>query len=246
MYSVDLAYIHEAGFSDFARQVAPEIARLIRNAGIARGRIVEFGCGSGAVAGHLHAMGYDVRAFDISRLMLERRHASRVDGLARKNAPGVRFIVASVGTARLPRCDAMVGVGEVVTYVPGGAATLRRFFSRAHAALCPGGVLVFDFIESARRRTYDTKTISGRNWAMAVKATFDETRGVLTRRMTMTRRTARGLRRSRERHRVRIYDRRVVRRMLEQCGFTVRMSRSFGRHRLLAGDVAVIAIKRAL
>jgi SAM-dependent methyltransferase len=237
MYSVDLAYIHEAGFGDFARQVAPEIGRLIRNAGIARGRIVEFGCGSGAVAGHLHALGYDVRAFDISPAMIR---------LARKNAPGVRFIVASVGTARLPHCDAIVGVGEVVTYVPGGAATLRRFFSRAHAALHPGGALVFDFIESARRRTYDTKTISGRNWAMAVKATFDETRGVLTRRMTMTRRTARGLRRSRETHRVRIYDRRLMRRMLKQCGFTVRMSRSFGCHRLLAGDVAVIAIKRAL
>jgi SAM-dependent methyltransferase len=237
MYSVDLAHIHDAGFGHFARQVAPEIARLIRNAGIARGRIVEFGCGSGTVAGHLHALGYDVRAFDISPAMIR---------LARKNAPGVRFNVASVGTARLPSCDAIVGVGEVVTYVPGGAATLRRFFSRTHAALRPGGVLVFDFIESARRRTYDTKTISGRNWGMAVKATFDKTRGVLTRRMTTTRRTTRGLRQSRETHRIRIYDRRVMRRLLEQCGFTVTMSRSLGRHRLLAGDVAVIATRRAL
>jgi uncharacterized NAD(P)/FAD-binding protein YdhS len=62
--------------------------------------------------------------------------------------------------------------------------------------------------------------------------------------MTMTRRTTRGQRRSREVHRVRIYDRHAIRRLLEQSGFVVSTSHSYGRYRLLAGDVAVVARKR--
>jgi hypothetical protein len=178
--------------------------------------------------------------------------------LARRNAPGVRFSVASVSTAHLPPCDAIVSVGEVLTYVPGGAPALGRFFAKAHDALVPGGVLVFDFIESARHRTYDTKSISGRDWALAVKATFSESRQVLTRRMTIRRRirpapsrqaggdvAGERTRRSRETHRIRVYRRDVMRRLLRRSGFSVTMGRGFGRHRLLPGDVAVIARKNS-
>jgi SAM-dependent methyltransferase len=235
MYSADLAYIHDAGFGNFAKSVAPEIARIFRRAGIVGGRVVEFGCGSGTLAAHLQARGYDVSGFDISHAMIR---------LARTNAPGVRFRVASLGSARLPACDAVVGIGEVVTYLPVGPRTLRRFFRRVHAALRPGGVLVFDFMESARNRTYDTKVIAGKDWTMAVRASFSESRNRLTRSMTMTRRTARGARRSSETHHVRLYGRRGMRNMLERCGFTVTMRRAYGRHGLLPGDVAVIARKR--
>jgi SAM-dependent methyltransferase len=235
VYSRDLAYIHDAGFGDFANAIAPEIARILRKNGISPGRVVEFGCGSGAVARYLHDRGHDVSGFDTSPAMIR---------LAQKKAPRVKFTVASLNTARLPACDALVGVGEVVTYLPGGLASLRRFFTKASRALGPGGVLVFDFMESARRRTYDVKTIDGPGWSIAVQARFDASRGVLTRAMKMTRRTSRGERRSRETHRVRVYRRRAIRRLLEQCGFTVSMSRSYGRHRLLPGDVAVIARKR--
>ncbi|HEX7137654.1 MAG TPA: class I SAM-dependent methyltransferase [Vicinamibacterales bacterium] len=232
MYSTDLAHIHDAGFGDFANAVAPEIARILRNAGITRGRVVEFGCGSGTLAAYLHGLGYEVRGFDISPAMIR---------LARRNAPGVRFSVASLMSARIPACDAMVGVGEVITYVPGGEQSLQRFFAKAQAALRPGGVLVFDFMDSARRRTYASRTITGRDWSIDVRATFNERRRILTRHMTMTRRTARGLRRSRETHHVHVYDRRAVRRMLARCGLDIVVSRAYGRYRLLPGDLAVIA-----
>lgn len=235
MYGSDLAFIHDAGFGDFARAVAPEIARMLLKAGLKGGRVVEFGCGSGILAAHLHRSGYDVSAFDISPAMIR---------IARKAAPGVRFRVASLGSADIPACEAVVGIGEVVTYLPGGRTTLQRFCSKAHAALRPGGVLIFDFIESAARRTYPTKIINGPDWTLAVNATFSRSRRVLTRRMLMTRRTRRGVTRSRETHHVRIYDRRMIRRLLEQCEFTVTMRRSYGCHRLLPGDIAVIARKR--
>jgi SAM-dependent methyltransferase len=235
VYSTDLAHIHDAGFGDFSNGVAPEIERILSKSGIRAGRVVEFGCGSGTLARHLHDRGHDVSGFDVSPAMIR---------LARKKAPRVTFTVASLDTARLPACDALVGVGEVVTYVPGGLASLRRFFAKANRALRPGGVLIFDFMESARRRTYDSKTIEGPGWTIAVRATFDARRGVLARAMTMTRRTSRGQRRSRETHRVRVYERRAIRELLERSGFAVSMSRSYGRYRLLPGDVAVIARKR--
>jgi len=237
MYSTDLAYIHDAGFGDFAKAVAPEIARILRSAGMARGRIVEFGCGSGTLAAYLHRLGYQVYGYDISPAMIR---------LARRNAPGARFGVASLVSARVQACDAIVAVGEVLTYVSGGRHALQRFFAKAHAALRPGGLLVFDFMDSARRRTYATRTASGDDWSIDVRATFDDQRRILTRYMTMTRRTARGRRRrSREIHRVHIYDRPTIRRMLARYGFDIVMSRSYGDYRLLPGDVAVIARRPA-
>jgi SAM-dependent methyltransferase len=232
MYKSDLAYIHDVAFSDFAEAVAPEIMRTLRRAGIGGGRIVEFGCGSGILAALLHRSGYDVTAFDISPAMIR---------LARKKTPGVRFQVASLRSVRIPSCDAVVGIGEVVTYVSGGRDALRRFFSRAYSALQPGGLLIFDFLESASRRTYPTKTLTGSDWTLAVSATFNQSRRVLTRRMTIARQARRGVRRSRETHHVRVFDRRTIQHLLKQCGFAVAMRRSYGRYRLLPGDVAVVA-----
>jgi SAM-dependent methyltransferase len=236
MYRSDLAYIHDAAFGDFAQAVAPEITRTLRRAGIRRGRIVEFGCGSGVLAAHLHRSGYDVTGFDISPAMIR---------LARKKAPGIRFRVASLRSASIPACDVVVGIGEVVTYVAGGRSALRRFFSRAHAALRPGGLLIFDFLESASRRTYPTKILKGSDWTLAVSATFSRSRRVLTRRMTIARPTRLGVRRTRETHHVRVFDRRAIQHLLRQCGFAVTMHRSYGRYRLLPGDVAAIAHRGA-
>jgi len=234
LYSTDLAYVHDAGFDHVASHAAPEIVRMLRAAGIRKGHVVEVGCGSGTVARHLSDCGYQVSGFDISRAMIR---------LARAKAPGARLRVGSLTTARIPRCDAVVAVGEVITYVPGGVSEIRRFFNRVFAALAPGGLLLFDFIGSASRRTYSVKSRGGRDWAIASTATFDRSRRILTRRMVILRKIGRRCRRSDEAHEVRVYARRQIRDALERTGFSVRMSQSYGRYRLLPGDVAVEARK---
>jgi len=236
LYSTDLAYIHDAGFGGFARSVAADLVAILARRGIETGLVVEIGCGAGTVARRLADDGYDVLAYDVSPAMVR---------LARARAPRADCRVASLADAVIPPCAAIVSVGEVVTYVPGGMRVLRRFFARAYASLAPGGVLVFDFIASARGRTYPTKTLSGRDWAIAVRATVDRSARVLTRRMDLARRVAGRWRRSRETHRVRVYGVREMTLALERCGFSVEMRRSFGRRRLIAGDVAVIARKSA-
>ena len=236
MYSSDLAHIHDAGFGSFARDVAPQIAAILRRHHLTGGAVVEVGCGSGALAGHLSQSGFQVRGYDISRAMIR---------LARRKAPRVAFRVGSLATLSIPRCDAIVSVGEVVTYVPGRLRTLRRFFRRAYRALRPGGLLLFDFIESADGRTYRNKSLSGRGWQITVSARFNNSTEILTRRMALCRRVDGRTRRSRETHRVRVYSRAAIVAALERCGFSVKTGRSFGRVRLLARHVAVIARKSA-
>src|SRR5262245_26329056 len=125
MYNIDLAHIHDRGFADFSESVAPHVARLLARAGIRTGRIVEIGCGSGRLARHLTARGYAVDGSDVSPAMIR---------LARARAPRARFRVASLAAVRLPPCDAVVALGEVVTYVRGGLPILSRFFQRARHA----------------------------------------------------------------------------------------------------------------
>jgi SAM-dependent methyltransferase len=234
MYGTDLAHIHDNGFGSFAKRVAPQIAAILHGHGLEGGDVVEIGCGSGAVARHLAAAGFRVSAWDSSRAMVR---------LARQKVPGVPFRVGSLEGLRIPRCHAVVSVGEVITYVAGGLPVLRGFFARAHQALRPGGVLLFDFIASARGRTYLPKVLRGRGWQITVSASFDASSQVLTRRMTMRRNVGRRMRMSRETHRVHVYPVDSIVAALERCGFGVKTARSFGRVPLLSGDVAVTARK---
>jgi len=234
LYSADLAYVHDAGFSEFAQRSAPELVRIIRAHGITRGHIVELGCGSGITARHLIESGYDVTGIDASKAMIR---------LARKIAPKARLRVASVTRVRIPRCDAVIAIGEVMTYVPGGIAALERLFAGARTALAPGGVLVFDFIESGARRTYAAKSRNGPDWVIASRASLDRSRRVLTRQMVVVRQVGGRFRRANETHTIYIYGRRAIREALERAGFSVCMSRSYGGYALPPGDVAVVATR---
>ncbi len=237
MYSRDLAFVHDTAFGDFSRRVAPEIVKMLRRAGIRRGRVVEVGCGSGVLAGQLGAAGFSVYGFDVSPAMIAR---------ARARAPKATFRVGQLTTAAIPSCVAVVSVGEVVTYVPGGLPALRRFFTRVYDALEPGGIFLFDFMHSARGRTYPTRTMSGKGWTMAVRADYNARTRILTRQMAIIRRIKSRANHSRETHTVRIYDRRSIVSTLKQIGFGVKVSGSIGRCRLLTGDTAVFAQRPAL
>lgn len=48
-YGPDLASIHHAGFTEFSGRAAPGLLSILRANGVARGRVVELGCGSGGL-----------------------------------------------------------------------------------------------------------------------------------------------------------------------------------------------------
>lgn len=234
MYSSDLAFVHDTAHGDLAAHSALEVARILRAHGARGGRIVELGCGSGITARYLLSRGYEVTGIDASAAMI---------GLARANAPKATLRVQSIATAAIPECRAVIAVGEVLAYVPGGLPALRRVFARVHTALAPGGLLIFDFIESAVRRTYRMKSGGGPGWAIVSRATFNRARRILTRRIIVVRRIGRRLRCTDETHQVRVYRRSEIGGALRHAGFIVRMSRTYGRHPLLPGDVVAIATR---
>src|SRR5512132_4174010 len=92
-YGAVLAYIHDAGFTGFAADAAAGILGFLRKTGLEKGRVVELGCGSGAVATVLTRTGYSVQGFDLSKDMVR---------LARKNVPAARFSVGSLWDVRIP------------------------------------------------------------------------------------------------------------------------------------------------
>ena len=96
-YQEDLAYTHDVGFGDFARNAAPGVLRLLRDRGVADGLVVDVGCGSGIWARELVDAGYDVLGIDQSAAMID---------LARRRVPEAAFRRGSFVTTRLPVCDA--------------------------------------------------------------------------------------------------------------------------------------------
>ncbi len=235
-YADDLAYIHDVGHTDFIRQAAPELLRLLRRASIRTGRVLDLGCGAGQWAETLTAAGYQVTGVDISPAMIRR---------ARRRVPAARFIRGSFLRMELPRCDAITSLGECFNYLfdgDGGTTRLRTLFSSIRAALRPGGVLIFDIAEPGRGRTGGPplRHREGDDWAVLVRVTEDR-RHLLTREITTFRRVGRNFRRRRELHRLRLYRASDLAAMLRSLGFTVRIVRGYGRFRFPPCYAGIIA-----
>ena len=107
-YRDDLAYIHDAGFGDFARAAAPVLAEMLRQNGIASGLVIDLGCGSGILSHAISQAGYDVLGIDISDAMV---------AMARGRVPRGQFEVGSLLTAEFPRSVAVAAVGECINYL---------------------------------------------------------------------------------------------------------------------------------
>ena len=238
-YAEDLAYVHDAGFLDFARRAAPGVLAHVRRHCPAGAWVIELGCGSGGLTEHLVAAGYRVLGIDLSPAMLR---------LARRRAPAARYRAASWCNFAPRRCDAIVAVGECLNYMGAGArqheAALRRFFRQMAAALPPGGLLLFDFLEPSaarpRRRSVET---CGPDWVVLVAVEEDRRRRMVVRRITTIRQVGGQQRLSFEIHRQRLLRRADVAARLRAAGFTVRFRGGYGRVRLKPGHVVVEAVR---
>lgn len=237
-YGSDLAYIHDAGFLALAEQATPLVVTLLRERGIAGGEIVELGSGSGATAAALAEAGHDVLGIDASRAMVE---------LARSRAPGARFRLGSWTDAEIPRCDAVLAIGEVLGYTgaaKGTKAELRSLFGRVAAALRPGGLFVFDLATPGRVPGGEHSAFRvGPDWAIFYGASEDARGARLVRRITTFRRIGGGAtyRRSEEVHRLRLWYPDDVKTMLREARFRVQVRRGYGSESFAPGHRVFIA-----
>jgi SAM-dependent methyltransferase len=238
-YDRDLAYIHDTGFTGFARKAAPGLLSLLRRNRILGGLVVDAGCGSGVWARELTDRGYRALGIDISPHMIR---------LARQHAPAARFRVGSFLGAALPPCDAVTAIGECVNYAfdrGSGKRALAGFFRRVHHALRPGGVFIFDIVEpgvaanGAPRRRF----LEGPGWAILLEVRENRVNQTLTRHIVSFRRVGKLYRRSEEIHRLHLYSSTDLLAELRRAGFEARLLGGYGRFRLPPAHAAFLARK---
>jgi SAM-dependent methyltransferase len=225
LYGHDLAYIQAIGFGDFARGAAPEIVRVLRSAAIPMRRVIDVGCGAGPIADALTDGGFEVTGIDVSRELLSLAHVV---------CPSARFIHGSIYEKEIPACEAIVAVGEPLTYHDGEDADARvcDFFRRAHDALPGGGMLIFDVIELGEPALSARTWRSGDDWAVLVNTSEEQNSRILVREIETFRKVGEDYRRGRELHRVRLFDSTEVCGWLETVGFSVRRALAYGEFRL--------------
>ena len=238
-YSKDLAYIHDAGFRDYALQSAPGLLQLLGRHGIRRGLVVDLGCGSGRWARELNRAGYEVFGVDQSAAMIR---------LARRIAPESHFTVASLLEVKLPQCAAITSIGECFNYTfdeRNSRKELVALFRRAYHALNPGGVLIFDIAEPHRLppRLPQETWIKGLDWTVFVTVDGNRKHNLLRRHIACSRKTGRFYRRSQETHTLRLYRAADLITDLKRCGFKARRLNAYGQFRLPPGITAILATK---
>ena len=226
-YRNDLAYIHHAGFGEFAEAAAPGLIDLLLKHGIRDGLVVEAGCGSGILARELTRAGFEVLGFDASPDMI---------ALARETAPAARFTVGTLNSSDIPPCNAIVAMGEVLNY--GTFDGVRAFMARAAGALRPGGILIFDIAERGAYPPYDERRVEGDDWSVITIKESDGAR--LTRRVLTFRIVDDAMRRDEEVHALELYDRAAVTALLREHRFRVTVRRSYGSRRLPKGHALFV------
>jgi hypothetical protein len=163
-------------------------------------------------------------------------------------SPTARFQQASAFDVALEPCDAILAIGEALTYHAPSAdaeARLRSFFGRAHRALVNGGLMVFDLIETGSPALNGRACKSGPDWAVLSASHEDAQKRQLIREIETFRDVGGGTyRRSSEAHHVRLFDRVAVSSWLEQAGFAVETATAYGSFELPHRRIAFYASRR--
>jgi SAM-dependent methyltransferase len=135
-YHQDLALVHDRGYGFHGDRCAPGVLALLEP--VRGGRVLEIGCGTGALTRHLLAAGHQVLATDASPAMLARARETL--------GPAVELAHLTLPDDPLPAADAIVAIGHPISYL-GSAAEVDRALIAMAGALRPGGVLAIDICD---------------------------------------------------------------------------------------------------
>jgi SAM-dependent methyltransferase len=236
-YGEDLAFIQARGFAGFASAAIAELLPKLSEQGVSR--VVDVGCGAGVTTKALVEAGFETLAIEPAPALL---------AIAREAAPGATFLRTSAYVAELPPCDAVLALGEPLTYHHPDAdadGLVRAFFRKVAGALRGGGVLIFDLIESEGEALDARGWASGPDWAVLHESREERATSYLVRRIETFRRMHEGAyRRSEEVHTARLFDRHSIAAWLDEEGFDVAVHRAYGGFELPRRRLAFIATRR--
>ena len=237
-YRRDLAVVHHLGFGFHADRTAPGILDLLEPVRERGGVVLELGCGSGLLTRWLLDAGHRVVATDASPAMLE---------LTRETAPDAEDVYQLVlPDDPLPRADAIVSVGHVLSYLP-DEASIDRALVAISGALEPGGVLAIDLCGldyAETRRDPPTYAAVEDDWAIITRFSLP-TPTRFVRDMTTFVRDGATWRRDDERHDNVLVDVGEVAALLAEHDVEASVASAFGVEELPAGLHAITGRRRA-
>ncbi len=233
-YRSDLALVHHKGFGFHADMCAPGILALLEPVRERDGLVLEIGCGSGLLTRYLVDAGHRVLATDASPAMLE---------LARATAPGAEAIERlTLPDDPVPVCDAVVGIGHALNYLPTVEAVERSLVVLARA-LSPGGVFALDLEDlewAAARVAQPAQGRVGDDWAIITEYSVPAPDRFVRRMTTFLRSDDGTWQRDDETHDNVMLDTREVPALLAAEGVDVEVRRSFGNEEFPVGLRAVV------
>jgi SAM-dependent methyltransferase len=238
-YRRDLARVHHLGFGFHADLCAPGILARLEPVCARGGLVLELGCGSGLLTRELVAAGHRVIATDASPAMLE---------LARETAPAAEEIREVVlPDDPLPRADAIVSIGHVLSYLPDADAVDRALVAIA-GALEPGGVLAIDLCDleyGALRVDAPAHGRVGDDWAIVTRYSVPEPTCFVREMTTFVRDDGGVWQRDDERHENVLVDTERVPALLAQHGIEAEVVDAFGDEELPAGLSVIVGARPA-
>jgi SAM-dependent methyltransferase len=226
LYTGDLAYIQAAAFGGLAQGAAPEVLRRLDSAAIPIRRVLDLGCGAGPLTAALVQAGFELTGIDQSAELL---------AIARAAVPQGRFIHNSIYEVEIPPCEAILALGEALTYhaeTADAESLVQGFLERASNVLPAGGMLIFDVIELGEPSLAGRVWSSGNDWAVLVNSQENQDSRTLIRDIETFRRVGQFYRRGRELHEVRLFDTNMLRNQLSTYGFAVETAQAYGAQRL--------------
>ncbi|MCA1846134.1 MAG: class I SAM-dependent methyltransferase [Actinobacteria bacterium] len=228
-YQPDLALVHHLGFGSHADACAPGILKLLDPIRERGGLVLELGCGSGLLTGHLTNAGHHVIATDASPAMVE---------LAKQHAAGAEdFQVLLLPDDPLPPADAIVSVGHVVSYLDDQNGVERALIAMA-AALRPDGVLAIDICDlewGAARQDVPNYSRVEDHWAIITKFSVPSPDRFVREITTVLRNADGSWRRDDERHDNVLLDTKELPALLGPHGLDLTVGTSFGTETLPLG-----------
>lgn len=216
-YQEDLAYVHDVGHGEHAKHAAAFLLQQLKFQKIPKGLVVDLGCGSGILAGVVSEQGYDIIGVDYSKALID---------IARNKAPQARFVVSSLFDYEIPPCEAVTAIGECLNYLFDGKSnldTLEMLFAKIYQSLNHPGIFVFDIVEPGLlgEHPHQKRMVEQEEWTMFLDYAENREENTLERNIFLFRKINDLYRKSKEVHRLRLYERCEIKKLLEKIGFAV-------------------------